>query len=675
MTAQRLALWLTGDRARSAKPLSPEAEALYREGLREQRHETNRIFSWLMPAQWVFAVILATWVSPLAWEGVKSSIHPHLWAALAGGGLIASAPILFICYRPDAAITGHIVAVAQMLFSALFIHLTGGRIETHFHVFGSLAILAFYLDRSLLFTASIVVVLDHLLRGWFVPQSVYGVASAGWWRSLEHGGWVLFEVVFLLSFTERTVRRTLRLAAEAAATQKALGDSEQRLRLVIDTAYDAYVAMNAEGRIVGWNEQAERIFGWKRSEVMGESFAEKIIPECSREAHRIGLERFLKMEDGPVLGQRLELSAIHRDGRELPIEITISAVKSGDTYLFNSFLRDITERREAARQRDELNRQLVDTSRQAGKAEVAVGVLHNVGNVLNSVNVSAGVINDTIRASQVRALSEVAQLLNSKNGSLAEYLSEDPRGRLVPELLEKLTEKIRAEHATLISEVESLVSHVGHIRETVALQQSHAKISGVTEKTTAQALVEDALKLEGSAMVRHGIDVVHEIRNVPPVIVDRHKVLQILVNLLRNAKQSLAGNGSRPKRLTIGITQPDDGAVLVSIRDNGMGIPRENLNRVFQHGFSTKGDNGHGFGLHISAIAAREIGGSLTVKSDGPGHGATFTLELPTAPNALTCTPTHRPPEKANSESPEAPTPAEVIPTASRCPFPGSTHS
>jgi C4-dicarboxylate-specific signal transduction histidine kinase len=107
----------------------------------------------------------------------------------------------------------------------------------------------------------------------------------------------------------------------------------------------------------------------------------------------------------------------------------------------------------------------------------------------------------------------------------------------------------------------------------VALQQSHAKISGVTEKTTAQALVEDALKLEGSAMVRHGIDVVHEIRNVPPVIVDRHKVLQILVNLLRNAKQSLAGNGSRPKRLTIGITQPDDGAVLVSIRDNGMGIP------------------------------------------------------------------------------------------------------
>jgi PAS domain S-box-containing protein len=418
MTAQRLALWLTGNRARSAKPLSPEAETLYRKGCGNSVTKQPHLF--VADARSMGFRRNPSHLGITARLGGSEKQHsPHLWAALAGGGLIASAPILFICYRPDAAITGHIVAVAQMLFSALFIHLTGGRIETHFHVFGSLAILAFYLDRSLLFTASIVVVLDHLLRGWFVPQSVYGVASAGWWRSLEHGGWVLFEVVFLLSFTERTVRRTLRLAAEAAATQKALGDSEQRLRLVIDTAYDAYVAMNAEGRIVGWNEQAERIFGWKRSEVMGESLAEKIIPEGSREAHRIGLERFLKMEDGPVLGQRLELSAIHRDGRELPIEITISAVKSGDTYLFNSFLRDITERREAARQRDELNTQLVETSRQAGKAEVAVGVLHNVGNVLNSVNVSAGVINDTIRASQVRALSEVAQLLNSKNGSLA----------------------------------------------------------------------------------------------------------------------------------------------------------------------------------------------------------------------------------------------------------------
>ncbi len=674
MILSTLAGWVRARRAGSDNALSSDAEALYRAGLREQRHETNKIFSWLMPAQWLFGIIMAVWVSPLAWEGLANAIHPHLWAAVIGGALIASAPMLFIRQRPDAKITCHVVAVAQMLFSALLIHLTGGRIETHFHVFGSLAILAFYLDRSVLFTAALVVVLDHLLRGLFLPQSVYGVAAAGWWRSLEHGGWVAFEVAFLVSFTERTVRRTLRLAAETAATQKALVEGEQRLRLVIETAYDAFVAMDGEGKIVGWNEQAERTFGWKRSEVIGESMADRIIPAASREAHTRGLKRFLEAQEGPVLGQRLELSAVHRDGHEFPIEVTISVVKLGETYVFNSFLRDITERRDSARQRDELNRQLVETSRQAGKAEVAVGVLHNVGNVLNSVNVSAGVINDTIRASQVRALGDVAQLLKSKNGTLAEYLTGDPRGKLVPELLEKLTEKIRAEHAALISEVESLVSHVGHIRETVALQQSHAKISGVTEKVKVESLIDDALKLEGSAMVRHGIDVVREISAVPPVIVDRHKVLQILVNLLRNAKQSLAGNGGRPKRLTLSISDSDEGSVNVSVRDNGMGIAQENLNRIFQHGFSTKGGEGHGFGLHISAIAAREIGGSLTVRSEGPGHGATFTLELPTAPNALTSAPSCKSPG-STSASAEAAAPSEPQLPVLRCPFSGSQQS
>ena len=181
--------------------LSPKAERIYRKRLREQQQEANTIFLWLMPAQWIFALVLALVISPRAWSGLSSSIHPHLWAALGGGALLASAPIIFICLRPNMAITLHIVAVAQMLFSALFIHLTGGRIETHFHVFGSLAILASYLDRKVLITATTVVVADHLLRGLFMPQSVYGVSAAGWWRSLEHGGWVIFEAFFLVHFT------------------------------------------------------------------------------------------------------------------------------------------------------------------------------------------------------------------------------------------------------------------------------------------------------------------------------------------------------------------------------------------------------------------------------------------------------------------------------------------
>jgi PAS domain S-box-containing protein len=638
--------------------LSPQAEAIYCERLREQRHEANTIFLWLMPAQWIFALVLALVISPRAWTGLSSSIHPHFWAALGGGALLASAPIAFMRLRPNSAITPHIVAVAQMLFSALFIHLTGGRIETHFHVFGGLAILASYLDRKVLMTATTVVVADHLLRGLFMPQSVYGVSAAGWWRSLEHGGWVIFEVFFLVHFTQRTITRTFKSSAQAAVAQQAVKDSEHRLRLVIESSYDAFVAMDAKGTIVGWNEQAERTFGWSRSEVLGQSLADRIIPPRFRQAHMRGLQHFLETGEGPVLGRRAELSAIHRDGREIPIEITISTVRWGDTHLFNAFLRDITERREIANEREEINRQLVAASRQAGKAEVAVGVLHNVGNVLNSVNVAAGIISDTVRSSNVNALAEVVALLRSQNGGLADFLTNDPRGRLVPELLERLTEGLRAEHATLTTETGSLVSHVGHIRETVALQQSNATVSGVAEILTAHALLEDAMRLEGSAMVRHGIEVVHELGVVPPVVVDRHKTLQILVNLIRNAKQAMIDN-TRGKRLTLGISQKNGGSVRISVRDNGMGIAPENLKRIFVHGFTTKGD-GHGFGLHISALAAREMGGALTVQSTGLGMGAVFTLELPLARAEISAISPTPPPDLAGAVS-------------TRCPFAASS--
>jgi signal transduction histidine kinase len=310
--------------------------------------------------------------------------------------------------------------------------------------------------------------------------------------------------------------------------------------------------------------------------------------------------------------------------------MTMSGVRWGETYLFNAFLRDITERRESARVHEEMNRRLVDASRQAGKAEVAVGVLHNVGNVLNSVNVAAGVISDTVRSSQVNALGEVVSLLRAQNGGLAAFLSDDPRGRLVPELLGRLSDGLRAEHATLTSETGSLISHVGHIRDTVALQQSHATVSGVSEIVAASVLLEDALKLEGSGLTRHGIEIIREIEEVPSVIVDRHKTLQILVNLIRNAKQAVADNDRQGKRLTLRIQQRDGGPVRIIVRDNGTGIEARNLDRIFGHGFTTKG-GGHGFGLHISALAAREMGGTLTVQSDGLGLGATFTVELPLA--------------------------------------------
>src|ERR1700760_1515656 len=187
------------------------------------RH-TDALFARLLILQWLAAIAVALWISPRAWAGTSSSIHPHVWAAVFLGGVICSCPLLLIWKWPGHSLTRQAVAIGQMFTSALLIHLTGGRIETHFHVFGSLAILAFYRDWKVLISASTVVYVDHLLRGMFWPESVYGVLSAPVWRSLEHGGWVIFEVTFLLISIRKSLSEML-IVAERQARLEALNQN------------------------------------------------------------------------------------------------------------------------------------------------------------------------------------------------------------------------------------------------------------------------------------------------------------------------------------------------------------------------------------------------------------------------------------------------------------------
>jgi len=278
----------------------------------------------------------------------------------------------------------------------------------------------------------------------------------------------------------------------------------------------------------------------------------------------------------------------------------------------------------------EAQHQLLETSRQAGMAEVATGVLHNVGNVLNSVNGSVNVINDQLSQSQIPTLGRVAGLLDAHRQDLAAFVTQDPKGKLVPEFISQLARLLEEERARLSTETQALVKNVEHIKEIVAMQQSYAKVAGITEDLPAVNLVEDALRLNEGGFHRHGIVVQRQFEPVPPVRIDKHKVLQILVNLMRNAKQSLNASDRADKLLTVAVARNGDNLVKVTVRDNGIGIAREHLTRVFGHGFTTKKD-GHGFGLHSGALAAKEMGGRLWASSDGPGTGATFTLELPIA--------------------------------------------
>ena len=406
--------------------------------------------------------------------------------------------------------------------------------------------------------------------------------------------------------------------------------SEERISLIVDTAFDAIVATDAGDCITAWNRQAENTFGWTLAEALGRNLAETIIAPQHRDAHRQRLARYLATGDGSVLKKRIELTALHRDGHELPVELAISPVQLGDAVLFSAFLRDTTESKRAEDELRNIHRQLIETSRQAGMAEVATGVLHNVGNVLNSVNVSATLVADQVRRSKAPNVGKLSELLTQHGADLGNYLTHDPKGRIIPTYLAALAEGLTKEQATIIAELENLQKNIGHIKDIVAMQQNYAKTSGVVETISVPDLIEDALHMNAGSLARHDVDIAREYHVRPVVTLEKNKALQILVNLVRNAKYACDESGRIDKLMTIKTTADDHG-VTISVIDNGVGIPPENLTRIFAHGFTTR-KHGHGFGLHSGALAARELGGSLIAHSDGPGHGATFSLKLPYRP-------------------------------------------
>ena len=276
----------------------------------------------------------------------------------------------------------------------------------------------------------------------------------------------------------------------------------------------------------------------------------------------------------------------------------------------------------------EAQQRMMDLSRQAGMAEIATSVLHNVGNVLNSVNVSATVVAEKVRTSRVDKIGVLACMLEEHSRDLAEFLRDDPKGQRVLPYLANLGDHLEKERTTMFAELERLTQHVGHIKQIVATQQKHAKVSGLIEKISPAELMEDALGILRTGFESNQIALVREFEAEIEIESDKHQILQILLNLLRNAKQAVNDSGRAEKLIRLRIARCGDDRVRIEVRDSGVGILAENLTRIFGHGFTTK-SNGHGFGLHSGALAAKQLGGSLMAESEGQGLGAVFTLELP----------------------------------------------
>jgi PAS domain S-box-containing protein len=413
---------------------------------------------------------------------------------------------------------------------------------------------------------------------------------------------------------------------ESRRMQEALDYERHLLRTLLEHSPDHIYFKDRDSRFLKCSRALAKRLGLSDpDQIVGLSDSKLFDNEHSREA--LADEQRIIRTGQPIIS-KVERE-VWLDGKVSWVLTTKMPFRDPSGEIVGTFgiSKDITELKRAEAELEEMHNQLLDTSRRAGMAEVATGVLHNVGNVLNSVNVSATLVSDLLRKSKATAVGKVAALLQEHSSDLGKFFANDSRAGQLPGYLAKLHEHLEQERETLLREVALLVSNIGHIKEIVVMQQTYAKVSGVSEPLTPVSLVEDALRMNSAALARHDVHVVREFSDTRKVLVDRHKVLQILINLITNAKYALDAGAPGRKELRLSIVAVDD-RVQIVVADNGVGIPPENLTRIFEHGFTTR-KTGHGFGLHSSALAARELGGTLRALSEGAGKGATFVLELP----------------------------------------------
>ncbi len=414
---------------------------------------------------------------------------------------------------------------------------------------------------------------------------------------------------------------TRNMTKEAADRRRA----EQALREARASAPIGIFEADAAGRAVFTNPHWQKITGLSLRESLGAGWQRAIHPD---DAKRIVEEWSHAVREG--LAHEAEFRFCRPDGETRWVHLRVAPVLSetGERVGQIGTTEDITARKRAEAELAKAHKELVVASRQAGMAEVATGVLHNVGNVLNSVNVSATVMRESLKASEVASLGRVAALMRDHDGDLAGFLTADPKGRLIPGFVIQLADSLASEHAMFSAEHEQLARNIEHIKEIVAMQQNYARVSGVLEKVQIADVLEDALRINSGGLERHGVEVVRNFGEVPVATVDKHKVMQIFVNLVHNAKYALDESELADRRITLGIGMSGTDRIRIVVADNGVGIAQENLTRIFSRGFTTR-RNGHGFGLHSGSIAAREMGGFLKAESGGIGRGATFTLEIP----------------------------------------------
>jgi serine/threonine protein kinase/signal transduction histidine kinase len=279
------------------------------------------------------------------------------------------------------------------------------------------------------------------------------------------------------------------------------------------------------------------------------------------------------------------------------------------------------------KQLKETQEKLLDSAHKAGMAEIATGVLHNVGNILNSLSVSSEIIIKTLEKSELEGLTQANKLLSKNLDNIADFIANTPKGKKLAQFYLSVGDMMVDEHQTLKNEATSLMEKISITKNVVSTQQSYARAGFLVEKVNLADIVESSVSIQLGSLVKHGIQVQKIFNQVPDIVVQKTKLLHVLMNIIKNGKEAMEENELENKIISIEIGGNKE-TIYIKISDNGKGVKPENLNKIFNHGFTTK-DDGHGFGLHTCANAMTEMGGSIKVFSEGLGKGATFVLEFP----------------------------------------------
>ncbi len=609
---------------------APSAEALYAQRMLEIHCRGDRLFFWLLLAQWAFAIVLAVVLSPYAWEGLTRSVHLHVQIAVLLGGLINSLPLLLIWRRPGWSGTRQAVAVAQVLWSGLLIHLTGGRIETHFHVFGSLAFLAFYLDWRVLLSATLVVVADHFLRGLYWPESVYGTLNPAWWRFLEHGGWVLFEDVILVQLCLQSQTWIRALSEREAGLEKARRGVEQQVRErteQLSAAKDLYRTLLENTSAVPWEldpqdcsclyvgPQVERLWGWTIQEFARPGFMLDCTLEEDRETLRAAL-RGIAPGDETTLEYRLKKS----DGVYAWVRSYIGGPAPQSPWsAVRGVSIDITHQKT-------LELELRQAQKLESVGRLAAGVAHEINTPVQFVNDSCHFVRDGLAELQTllghyrQALQELAE----GQGSAAEAqqrIRQQEQAADIDYLLENMPGAIDRSLEGL-QRVATIVRSMKEFAHPDQKEKAYADINQAILSTLTIARTE----------YKYVADVVTELGEIPPVHCFLGDLNQALLNIVVNAAHAIeeqVRGTDRRGRIAIRTWQqgPD---VMISIEDTGGGIAESIRERIFDPFFTTKDvGKGTGQGLAIArSVVVDKHQGELRFDTR-VGHGTTFYIRLP----------------------------------------------